>query len=169
MELKKINLEIHFREEKIFDLNGNVLFFLEDEVLENILARYKIIVNSKWSYLITLSISNNQSRIGKFISMTDPSTVSENMAKYCIGFVYKGDVLARIKERGNVEAMLGLMCEMLKVFFSENFKKVKSEDIDMLFNSLDVKHIKKLCRQPDLYPKKIRDVTPGVGLPIIEL
>jgi len=133
--------------------------YIEDFVIENILTKKKIIVNSKWNIILAISFLDREYNQGS-IDVLPPSTFSDiNVKQFTVVAPYK----KRLKE-GNLSVEFGLyLFEIISVFLIENYKKIDEGFLTSIKKSIDKDYLQTIPYPVDFdLQKYITDNDPNV-------
>jgi hypothetical protein len=150
--MKKLNIQISYDSDNIYPINGNVVNYIEDLIINQILYKYKIIINSNWSYLLGIAYTKSDF---EDIAVVDLRIVKSGMTKICT-ILCPIHLFKEYEKKEVIEkTLIRLLLKSVRGFFEENFKKVNLEDIDAIFDKIDFENIISMCEEKDLYPDKI--------------
>jgi hypothetical protein len=156
--MKKFNIQTIYSPDYSCKVNGNVLNYIEDLLIDHVLIPKKIIINSSWEYLFSFNVhisrSSDKIKLEKIVAYPIQQMKSE-MTKIS-GAMCPSILFTDIKdEEKHVKDFIGCLLESLRLFFAENFKKNCSDNINIIYNSLDFDLIKKLINSKDNFLDKI--------------
>lgn len=118
--------------------NYNILLFLEKIIFEKILQPKKIIVNSSFNHVITLTLIKGNEKEGLFLSNTHTHSKEEIKFKYTICFFFMKDNLVFTDSIERNKEIFLLYGEAVDLYLSTKFKKYKKGELLRLLFSLDL-------------------------------
>ena len=147
--------------DKMLPIHYKTIEYFEEFIMENILTKYKIIINSKWihSFGIFLTYKNHNNipehikrfdGIKKHLVILPPNTFSKELTKnYYVEFY-----ITKIREnsKGEFIGFCEMILDFIETYFVLNYKKIDEHDFQNIRKKVDWIYLKSIK-----YPAKLID------------
>lgn len=159
--IKKFNIEL-FDETKIkaLPIHFKTLEYFEDFVIDNVLSKFKIILNSKWAHNFGIFFDSTDYKnipeyitfdgIEKCLVILPPNSFSkESIKAYSVQFF-----ASKIKDnpKGEYIGFCEMMLDFIETFFVLNYKKINTSDFIDIRKKVDWNYLKSIK-----YPADFKD------------
>lgn len=146
-------------EVKALPIHYKTLEYFENFVTENILKKFKVILNSKWTHSFGIFFDSTDYKnipehlkrideIDKCIVILPPNTFSKELMKgYSVMFF-----ASKIKdnEKGEFIGFCEMMLDFIETFFVQNYKKINESDFINIRENVDWEYLKSIKYPADL-------------------
>ena len=146
-------------EDKALPIHYKTLEYFESFVMENILSRFKVILNSKWTHSFGIffnsidykNIPEHLKRIeeiDKCLVILPPNTFSKELMKgHTVMFF-----ISKIKDnqKGEFIGFCEMMLDFIETFFVQNYKKINESDFINIRQNVDWEYLKSIKYPADL-------------------
>lgn len=132
--MNKIKIVLRAGEDDRLPISNKVLTYIEDIVLQEVLIKKNILVNTKWFVRLNMMIMETGHNIPDKVQVFAPTIVtSENTKSYPVIIPVKF-IKAADEPR---EKLIELIFEGVKVFFTINYKSITEKFMDDLFQQTE--------------------------------
>lgn len=146
-------------EVEVFPIHYKTLEYFEDFVIENVIKKFKVIENSKWTHRFGIFFDSCDYKnipehiksfdgIEKCLVILPPNTFSKEAIKgYSVQFF-----ATKIKDNPNGEfiGFCEMMIDFIETFFILNYKKISEIDFKQIRKDIDWEYLKSIKYPADL-------------------
>jgi len=148
--MKEFNLMLMDKKDDC-PLNGNILNYIEDEVISKLLLPHYPKKFENWRYLLGITYSESF----KDVFVTGVRQIKCEKTKFTNIFISVSLVKSSPEYcNDTIRAFVELLFQSFVIFFQQNFSKISEIMIMDLYDKLDYEKIEELSKNVDVHPDR---------------